>query len=142
MAGDFTFGIEEEYFLVDAATKSVTRGMPQAFLQAARAATGGRVTGEFLQSQIEVVSSTHNDMAEARRELRHLRRTLAAVAAEHGLAFLAAGTHPTAIWGDSLQTPKERYDAVMHDLQMIGHRTCCAVCTCISSCPIPMRASM
>jgi len=122
MAGDFTFGIEEEYFLVDAATKSVARGMPQAFFEAAREATGGRVSGEFLQSQIEVVSSTHTSMAEARRELRQLRQTLAAVAGEHGLAFLAAGTHPTAMWVDSVQTQKERYDTVMHDLQMIGHR--------------------
>jgi carboxylate-amine ligase len=122
MAGDFTFGIEEEYFLVDAETKSVARDMPQTFFEAARAATDGRVAGEFLQSQIEIVSSPHTSMAEARKELRHLRQTLATVAAEHGLAYLAAGTHPTAIWGESLQTPKERYDAVMHDLQMIGQR--------------------
>jgi carboxylate-amine ligase len=47
---------------------------------------------------------------------------LATVAADHGLAYLASGTHPTAIWGDSLQTPKDRYDAVMEDLQMIGQR--------------------
>ena len=57
MAGDFTIGIEEEYFLVDAETKLIARGMPQAFFEAARAATGGRVAGEFLQSQIEIVSS-------------------------------------------------------------------------------------
>jgi carboxylate-amine ligase len=122
MAGDFTFGIEEEYFLVDAETKSVARDMPQEFFEAARAATGGRLAGEFLQSQIEIVSSPHTSMAEARKELRQLRQTLAIVAAEHGFAYLAAGTHPTAIWGESVQTPKERYDAVMHDLQMIGHR--------------------
>jgi glutamate---cysteine ligase / carboxylate-amine ligase len=122
MADNFTFGIEEEYFLVDAETKSVARGMPQAFFDAARKATDGHVAGEFLQSQIEVVSSPHTSIAEARRELRQLRQTLAAVAAQHGLAFLAAGTHPTAVWGDSLQTQKERYDAVMHDLQMIGQR--------------------
>ena len=49
-------------------------------------------------------------------------RPLGAIAAEHGLAILAAGTHPTAIWGQSQQTQKERYDTVMNDLQMIGHR--------------------
>src|SRR5262249_5185654 len=114
--------IEEEYFLVDAETKSVALGMPPDFFEAARAATGGRIAGEFLQSQIEIVSSPHTCIADARRELRQLRRTLASVAAEHGLAYLAAGTHPTAIWGDSQQTPKDRYDAVMHDLQMIGQR--------------------
>ena len=40
----------------------------------------------------------------------------------HGLAILPRGTHPTAIWGRSQQSPGERYDAVMNDLQMIGQR--------------------
>jgi carboxylate-amine ligase len=35
---------------------------------------------------------------------------------------LAAGTHPTAVWTEAQQTKAERYDAVMHDLQMIGRR--------------------
>src|SRR5437667_12725309 len=48
MHGLFTVGIEEEYFLVDAQTKLVTNDMPQAFFEAARAATGGRGVGEFL----------------------------------------------------------------------------------------------
>src|SRR5262249_6319705 len=119
MNADFKFGIEEEYFLVDAATKLVARRMPEAFLAAAKAATGGLVQGEFLQSQIEVTSSPHLNFEDARAELSRLRRTLAAVAAEHGLAILAAGTHPTAFWGSAVQTPKERYDLVMADLQMI-----------------------
>src|SRR5262245_9789160 len=122
MADNFTFGIEEEYFLVDAETKLITRRMPEKFLAAANEATDGHVMGEFLQSQIEVATAPNSSLASARAELRRLRQTVAAVAAEHGLAILAAGTHPTALWGNSLQTPKERYDVVMHDLQMIGQR--------------------
>src|SRR4051794_38852592 len=108
MAGDYSFGIEEEYFLIHADSKLVARGMPEAFFKAAEAATEGRISREFLQSQVEVVSSTHTSLMEAHAELRHLRHTLAAVAAEHGLAILAAGTHPTALWTAALQTPKER----------------------------------
>jgi carboxylate-amine ligase len=122
MAHNFTFGIEEEYFLVDAETKLITRRMPEGFLAAAQAATDGHVTGEFLQSQIEVTTSPHDNLAHARTELRGLRQILAALGAEHGLAILAAGTHPTALWSNALQTPKERYDVVMQDLQMIGQR--------------------
>ncbi len=118
----FTFGIEEEYFLVDAETKLVARRMPKGFLAAAQKATSGHVAGEFLQSQIEVVSSKHDNSADARAELRHLRQTLAMVAAEHGLAILAAGTHPTAFWASALQTQTGHYDQVMEDLQMIGQR--------------------
>jgi glutamate---cysteine ligase / carboxylate-amine ligase len=122
MTGAFTFGIEEEYFLVDAETGLVASEVPPAFFEAAKAATDGRCSTEFLQPQIEVITAPHVKTADARTELRHLRRTVAAVAAEHGLAILAAGTHPTASWRDAQQTVKERYDTVMNDLQMIGQR--------------------
>ena len=118
----FSFGIEEEYFLVDRDSKQVSRGMPEGFLEAAKSALGESVAGEFLQSQIEIVTRPHEDVAEARNELRRLRNTLGEVAAEHGLAILAAGTHPTAVWERSRQSEGERYDNVMDDLQMIGQR--------------------
>jgi glutamate---cysteine ligase / carboxylate-amine ligase len=122
MTDAYKIGIEEEYFLVDAETKSVTRAMPEAFLAAAKKATNGQVVGEFLQSQVEVKTLPHTDIKTAHTELRHLRQTVARVAAEHGLAILAAGTHPTADWGKSQQSEGQRYDAVMDDLQMIGQR--------------------
>jgi carboxylate-amine ligase len=122
MTRGYKFGIEEEFFLVDAETKSAARAMPKAFLEAAKKATCGQVTGELLQAQVEVATLPHTDMATAREELRFLRQTVARVAAEHGLAILAAGTHPTAVWSDIQQTESERYDAVMRDLQMIGQR--------------------
>src|SRR5262249_31959325 len=122
VTGAFTFGIEEEYFVVDAQTKLAAHDVPQKFFEAAKAATDGRIAPEFLRAQIEVITSPHDNMADARAELRQLRRTVAAVAAEHGLAVLAAGTHPTALWRSAQQTAKERYDLVMHDLQMIGQR--------------------
>jgi glutamate---cysteine ligase / carboxylate-amine ligase len=122
MNATFPFGMEEEYFLVDAQTTLVAPDVSRAFFEAASAATGGRTSTEFLQPQIEVKSSPHANMADARSELRELRGIVAAVAAQHGLAIFAAGTHPTAMWGEALQTPNKRYDLVMHDLQMIGQR--------------------
>jgi carboxylate-amine ligase len=122
MRDKYTFGIEEEYFLVDAGTKLVARAMPETFLAAAKAATNGQVMGEFLQSQIEVRTLPHHDIRTAHAELRHLRQTVGKIAADHGLAILAAGTHPTADWHKSQQSEGERYDAVMDDLQMVGQR--------------------
>ena len=84
MTDAYTFGIEEEYFLVDARTKSATGAMPEAFLAAAKAATNGQVMGEFLHSQCEVATLPHHDIKTAATELRHLRQTVAKVAAEHG----------------------------------------------------------
>lgn len=122
MSGTFSFGIEEEYFLVDAQTHSIVRTMPHGFLNAARKATDDRVTGEFLQSQVEALTRPHTSIAAAREELRELRRVLGALAGEHGLAILACGTHPTASWTRLRQSEGARYDAVMDDLQMIGQR--------------------
>ena len=69
-----------------------------------------------------MLTPPHVEMAAAREDLRKLRQTVASIAAEHGLAILAAGTHPTAIWSRSRQSEGERYDTVMDDLQMIGQR--------------------
>jgi carboxylate-amine ligase len=120
--GDFTFGIEEEHFLVDAETNGLVSGMCEAFFNEAGAALGRRVAREFLLPQVELITSPHHRMAAARDELRGLRRAVAEIAARHGLATLAAGTHPTGAWREVGQTPKDRYDVVMDDLQMIGQR--------------------
>lgn len=118
----FSFGIEEEYFLVDRETKAVSRKMPDGFFASAKGALGERVTGEFLQSQIEIVTPPQTDTGAAREALRTLRNALGVIANAHGLAIMAAGTHPTAVWERSRQSDGERYDAVMDDLQMIGRR--------------------
>jgi glutamate---cysteine ligase / carboxylate-amine ligase len=118
----FQFGIEEEYFLADAQTLQVARETPDALFQSADFGVAGRVGREFLQAQIEVATEPHCSAGKARLELLCLRQNAAAAAAEHGLAILACGTHPLASWRDSVQSPKERYDKVMDDLQMIGRR--------------------
>lgn len=118
----FTFGIEEEYFLHDKATNTAAVTTPDALFRDANIATDGRVEREFLQAQAEAVTRPHSHMDAARRELAFIRRELAKLADEHGLALLASGTHPTAQWRRSQQTDKERYDKAMDDLQMVGQR--------------------
>lgn len=122
MSDGFKFGIEEEFFLVEADTKAVTMTRPEAFFSAIKHEIGSQVTGEMLQSQIEIATLPHTDMSSAAAELKFLRQTVAHIAAQHGLGILAAGTHPTAKWDESIQSPGDRYDIVMHDLQITGQR--------------------
>lgn len=119
---EYRIGIEEEYFIIDGETKSALRRMPAPFMDQARDALGEAVSGEMLQSQIEMMTRPHVSAADARRQLHGLRRTLGEVAAGFDLAFLAAGTHPTASWQTGKRTPTQRYDGLMHDLQMVGER--------------------
>jgi glutamate---cysteine ligase / carboxylate-amine ligase len=118
----FQFGIEEEYFLADAKTLQVSIETPEALFELAECGTGGRVGREFLQAQIEVATEPHVECSNARQELKRLRQNVAGAAAQHGLAIIACGTHPSARWPESVQSPKDRYNQVMDVLQMIGQR--------------------
>lgn len=122
VASGYSFGIEEEYFLADATTGDVAVSTPNELFEAANWSTGGQVMREMLQAQIEVVSNVHVDPKDAREELRFLRREVASVAAQYGLAIMACSTHPTASWRASQPSPKPRYFEMIEDLQIIGHR--------------------
>ncbi|MBV9237064.1 MAG: carboxylate-amine ligase, partial [Xanthobacteraceae bacterium] len=119
---DFSFGIEEEYFLSDERTFQVICESPEALFEAASLQTGRLSTREFLQAQIEVGTNVHSNMADAREELRFLRQEVAGAAHQFGMAILASGTHPIADWRAVTTAPKPRYVEMMDDLQMVGNR--------------------
>ncbi|MBL8590281.1 MAG: carboxylate-amine ligase, partial [Methylobacteriaceae bacterium] len=119
---NYPFGIEEEFFVSSMPGGNTVRRMPADFFAACEAALPGVVEPELLQSQIEVATPPCQSMAEARAALSRYRRTLGAVAADHGLAIIAAGTHPTALWSRQTSTDAARYDRLMKDLQMLGAR--------------------
>src|SRR4051794_37879163 len=119
---EYSFGIEEEYFLADATTFEVAVQTPDELFEAANWSTGGQAMREMLQAQLEVATNVHVDANDAREELKFLRREVAAVAAQYGLAVMACGTHPTASWRLSQPSPKPRYEEMIEDLRTIGHR--------------------
>ncbi len=123
---EFTMGIEEEYFLVDRGTRDVAGDPPAEMLAECEALLAGQVSPEFLRSQIEVATRVCASLAEARADLQHLRGTVAAVAARHGLAPIAAGTHPFARWDVQKTTERRRYADLKDDLQGVGRRL--AIC--------------
>ena len=59
----FTIGIEEEYLLVDRASRDLVREMPHGLFEAAQQALQGQVAREFLKSQIEVGTGVHTTPA-------------------------------------------------------------------------------
>lgn len=118
----FTVGIEEEYLLVDRASRDLVREMPQALFEDCEQALRGQVTREFLKSQIEVETQIHSTLRAAGDELKTLRETVARLADQHGLAPIAASTHPFARWSTQQPTERERYQAIAKDLAGVGRR--------------------
>lgn len=118
----FTLGIEEEYLLVDQKTRDLATDPPEALMTECQRRISGQVSPEFLRAQIEVGTRVCNNIAEAREDLARLRRTIAEVSDEHGLAPIAASTHPFARWHQQKRTDKDRYHALDRDMQASARR--------------------
>ncbi|NNF65677.1 MAG: carboxylate-amine ligase [Acidimicrobiia bacterium] len=118
----FTVGIEEEYLLVDRETRDLVQDPPEAMLRECAELLDGRATPEFLRSQLEVGTRVASSIADLREDLSGLRRVVGQVADSHGIAFIAASTHPFASWPDQLHTDHDRYNMLAEDLQAVVRR--------------------
>jgi YbdK family carboxylate-amine ligase len=107
-----TFGIEEEFHLVDPDTFELT---PSAELSAAmvRHDLGPRIHAEIVTTQMETVSAVCTTLAELRAELVAARAEAAAAAALAGVAILPASTHPFGGWQQQVITRAPRYEAML-----------------------------
>jgi carboxylate-amine ligase len=118
----FTIGVEEEYLLVDKETRALVVDPPPSLMAEAEEKCGEQVTSEFLQSQIEVATKVCNNVQEARQDLAFLRGNIIEVAGRHGLAPIAASTHPFSLWTEQKHTRKDRYDDLTHEMQGAARR--------------------
>ncbi len=118
----FTVGVEEEYFLVDRRTRDLVPDMPEGFLRACEEIVEGLVSPEFLRSQVEIGTPVSKDIAEVKGHLGSVRRSVANVADEYGLAIISASTHPFAQWGAQKHTDKTRYNLLAQALQGVVRR--------------------
>ncbi|GJD53381.1 Putative glutamate--cysteine ligase 2 [Methylobacterium crusticola] len=118
----YRFGIEEEFFLADAATRGTPRRGLAGFHAAARALLPA-AERELLQSQIEIATPPSTAFGEARAALDGLRRGLAEIGRAHGILVFGAGTHPSAAWDDQRPTDGARYRGILDEVRMVGRRT-------------------
>ena len=121
-----TFGIEEEYFLVDPCTlrpvslaESVLQGLAQAVTQP------GCVTHEFLASQLERATAVFTSLAEAQADLSGFRGELGAVARAQGVLATGTGT-PFAAPAEPTLTDAARYHRVAAGVRGVlrDHQIC------------------
>ena len=122
----FSLGIEEEYLLVDPVSRDLVASPDPAFMRRCEELVGDRVAHELLQAQVEIDTPPCADVAELRAALRHLRGGIVTAAEEHGMAVVAASTHPFAEWRALKRVSRERYDELARDLRMLADRL--AIC--------------
>ncbi|MEM8952377.1 MAG: carboxylate-amine ligase [Pseudomonadota bacterium] len=122
MPPSLTLGVEEEYLLVDPATRDLVTSPPEGFMKACKDRLGDGVGHELLQAQIEVGTPVCHDIAEVRSELTKLRLGVAEIAEEFGMAMMASSTHPFARCKDQTRVQNERYDGLISDLRALADR--------------------
>jgi carboxylate-amine ligase len=118
-AGDsFTLGVEEEYQLVDPASREL-RSRAGRVLPVAERELGDRVHPELYRSQVEMNTPVCSTLAEVRDAVRQTRRALVGAAEREGLRLAAAGTHPFSHWRDQAVTPRRRYRNLAEDHRQV-----------------------
>jgi glutamate---cysteine ligase / carboxylate-amine ligase len=122
-SSDFTVGLEEEFALLDPADL----GLSPRFEDLSKAAAADPVlavsiAGELISSEIEIRSGRGADLAAARSAQHDCRRRLFALAAEHGVALGATGTHPWSDYREQHTIETEHYRRVEDGLKYVAWR--------------------
>ena len=118
----FTIGVEEEYLLVDKETRDLCADPPRSIMEECEKRLSGQVSPEFMRAQIEIGTRVCHTIEEVRQDLARLRGTVVDVTGQHGLAPVAASTHPWARWLDQKTTDRERYDSLSAEMQGAARR--------------------
>lgn len=118
-----TFGIEEEFLLVDLYSRDVVSSPPQGLIRACRQVFGERLAEEMFQSQIELVTPVLDDLANARDCLVEGRLGLSELAEGQGLGLYGAASHPFADWRRQLATDSPHYRQLFADYRDVAQRS-------------------
>jgi carboxylate-amine ligase len=115
MPNQFTLGIEEEFQLIDPATRLLKSHIEE--MLAAGAHLGEQIKPELHKSVVEVGTPVCADIHEAAEAVRRLRSSLVSMAEASGTRIVAAGTHPISHWKDQEITDRVRYKDIVNEME-------------------------
>ncbi|MEN3369323.1 MAG: glutamate---cysteine ligase / carboxylate-amine ligase [Verrucomicrobiota bacterium] len=115
----YTLGIEEEFAIVDPATREL-RSHIQEILEGGKVMLKEQIKPEMHQSVVELGTEICQSVIDAREHVTGLRSKLVELAGRGGLKVASAGTHPFSHWHDQLITEGERYQEIVKDMQLLA----------------------
>ncbi len=120
---DFTVGIEEEFAILDPETHSLVHRFDELREAAVTdEVLAESISGELIQSEIEIRSGKGSDFADGVARQREARVRLFSLAAEHDLALAATGTHPWSPWQEQRVIDTDHYRRVEEGLKYVAWR--------------------
>lgn len=115
----FTLGIEEEFQVIDPATRELKSHIAEMFAEGEKRLKD-EIKREMHEAVIEVGTPICRDVHEAHREVARLRGEIIRLTRENGLRIASAGTTPISHWANVPITSHARYDQIVYDLQMVA----------------------
>lgn len=115
-------GVEEEFFIVDAAGFPVSGSDELVYENDPPAILEGRIDHELFKFVIETQTPKLSGLSDAPDAVVEVRDALVAYAAEHGFQIAGAGLHPFAEWRELEHAEKPRYRSQLDRIQYAQHR--------------------
>ncbi|MCU0117770.1 carboxylate-amine ligase [Pseudomonas sp. B2M1-30] len=117
------FGIEEEYFITDLASRVMVGQPCRGAIQACRDALGEHFAFEMFQGQIEVASPIFTTLGQATDYLAGAREAVSRSLQPYGLSAISVGSHPLADWRTQMPTDKEHFQQIFRNYGHVAHRS-------------------
>ena len=118
----FTLGVEEEYMLLDPDSLDLVQHIDTVLDAIEGDELAERINAELMQSVVEIATPVCSSAGDVMRELTTLRGYVRDVGRAHGLRFGSAGTHPFSFFERQRITAKDRYRALIDQLQYVARR--------------------
>ena len=118
----YTLGVEEEYMLLDPESFDLVQRIDTVLASIVGHEDEARMKPELMQSTLEVATPVCMTAGDADRELRRLRKAVRDIAAEHNLRVGSAGTHPFSLFERQRITARDRYRALVDQMQYVARR--------------------
>ncbi|HXY80841.1 MAG TPA: carboxylate-amine ligase [Gaiellaceae bacterium] len=118
----YTLGVEEEYMLLDPETFDLVQHIDTVLAAVTGHELEPRINAELMQSVLEVATPVCHTPADVAAQLRLLRGYVTDVAGRQGMRVGSAGTHPYSLFERQRITAKDRYRALVDQMQYIARR--------------------
>jgi carboxylate-amine ligase len=118
----YTLGVEEEYMLLDGETFDLVQHIDTVLAAIAGHELETQIKPELMQSVLEIATPVCRTAADADRELRKLRAYVTSIAQQKGMRVGSAGTHPFSLFERQRITARDRYRALVDQMQYVARR--------------------
>jgi carboxylate-amine ligase len=118
----YTLGVEEEYMLLDPESFDLVQRIDTVLAAFVGHENEAQMKPELMQSVLEVATPVCRNATDADRELRRLRTGVHEIASSNNLRVGSAGTHPFSLFERQRITARDRYRALVDQMQYVARR--------------------